>query len=234
MIRRAVPALVAGAMAAFLAGCASAPVTAPAGRSDDPSYGLMPENRHPANTPLASMPDWQRAFPVENVEGSSAAFSRGFWGVWVGRGLGLDVRLLSGLVAYTVDKQRRQSQADNARLPAEAKADDPVAASGKQHYSWRWESPMAERPKRGRFFLSGFVAGFMARLAYGTYRGAGAQGVSGSDVASSVIIGSLAGFAVWGFSFRLSPGQMTVTTPEHELPRLEDSSVFRDWTTIRR
>jgi len=25
-----------------------------------------------------------------------------------------------------------------------------------------------------------------------------------------------------------------VTTPEHELPRLEDSSVFRDWTTIRR
>jgi len=224
MIRRAVPALVAGAMAAFLAGCASAPVTAPVGRSDDPSYGLMPENRYPEPAPLANMLDWQRAFPVEEVSAPTGFFFSG----WLAGGLAV------GLVAYTAEKGRRQSRAEKARLPAEARADDPVAASGKQHYSWRWESPMAERPKRGRFFLSGFVAGFMARLAYGTYRGAGSQGVSGSDVASSVIIGSLAGFAVWGFSFRLSPGQMTVTTPEHELPRLEDSSVFRDWTTIRR
>jgi hypothetical protein len=124
--------------------------------------------------------------------------------------------------------------ADESTYSAEVKAEDPVTASGGQHHSWVAESPMAGKPKRGRFFLSGFVAGFMARLAYGAYQGAGAHGVSGNDLGSSIAIGTLAGLATWSFSFRLSPGQMTKTTPEQEVPRLEDSSVYRDWTTGRR
>ena len=126
---------------------------------------------------------------------------------------------------------RLLTQADETGYIAEVKAEDPVTASGGQHHSWQAESPMAGKPKRGRFFLSGFVAGFMARLAYGAYQGAGAQGVSGDDFGSSIAIGTLAGLATWSFSFRLSPGQMTKTTPEQELPRLEDSSVYRDWST---
>ena len=90
---------------------------------------------------------------------------------------------------------------------------------------------MGARPHRGRYFLSGFVAGFMARIAYGAYNGAGGHGVSGSDFGSAVVIGALTGVATYGFSFRLAPSQLAKTTPEQELPRLDESSLYRDWTT---
>ena len=128
----------------------------------------------------------------------------------------------------------RMMLAGGERPPVEFRAEDPVAATGARHYAWQAESPMEARPRRGRFFLSGFAAGFMARLAYGAYQGSGGQGVSGGNIGSAVLIGALTGLATWGFSFRLSPSQLSKASPGEEVPSLEDSSLYREWHPDRK
>ncbi len=121
--------------------------------------------------------------------------------------------------------------ADPRRVPEELKPGVPNEAGMEAHPAWRADFPVERTPARRRFFLSGFVAGFAARLAYGAWQGSSSGGLGAGAFGSALLLGSATGLLAWTYSFRLPPATLQPHLTEDVLPSVEQTGVYREWSS---
>lgn len=131
-------------------------------------------------------------------------------------------------------------EADVRRVPPELRVGAPAEAWIDPHPSWRADFPVERVPSRGKFFLSGFTAGFLGAMTAGaavaavpvlTGRRLGFDISASVPVMASVTVGALTGLVTWGFSYAIPPTAVKRKLSRDRVPDIEETGVYREWSS---